>query len=166
MQRLKLMVELRQTTRIHAPIEHCFLLSLSIDLEMTAARGLRAIGGCTSGLIGKGQTVQWEIRAFGSKFRHTSQITGYDAPYFFQDTMLKGAFRSFAHDHWFHQDGEATRMDDVMRFSAPLGIFGRLAEIVALRSYMLTLLRNRNRAIQEAAETEAWKRFLPAARQT
>jgi hypothetical protein len=43
-------------TRIDAPIETCFELSLSIDLELKAAKAhhIRAVRGVTSGIIGPG----------------------------------------------------------------------------------------------------------------
>jgi hypothetical protein len=42
---------------IEAPIEVCFQLSLSIDLELRAAQAqhVRAVSGVTSGIIGPGQ---------------------------------------------------------------------------------------------------------------
>ena len=59
-------------TRIAAPPDRCFLLSLSIDLhkESTAQTQERAIAGVTHGLIGPGQTVTWQGRHFGVVLQH------------------------------------------------------------------------------------------------
>ncbi len=44
--------------------------------------------------------------------------------------MTEGMFKSFEHNHWFQeQDGE-TVMRDELKFSAPLGILGLMAEWV------------------------------------
>ena len=60
-----------------------------------------------------------------------------DAPRYFQDTMVSGAFRSMQHDHFFRalEDGR-TEMRDVFCFAAPLGVLGRVAEGLVLRRYM------------------------------
>lgn len=101
-------------TRIAAPLERCFLLSLSIDLHMdsTAHTGERAIAGVTHGIIGPNQMVTWRGRHFGLMLEHTSLIDRYDLPRYFRDVMIKGHFRSFEHEHFFE---EATDGDTLMR---------------------------------------------------
>ena len=151
-------------TQIAAPQERCFLLSLSIDLHMasTAGRGERAIAGVTHGLIGLGQTVTWQGRHFGLVLTHETRITLYDRPYHFQDVMVKGAFRSFVHDHFFEQCEDGTRMRDELRFAAPLGPLGWIAEAFVLRRYLSRFLRERNEAIRRTAEgpDAAWRSYL------
>jgi len=44
-----------------------------------------------------------------------------------------------------------TEMRDVFRFSAPIPVLGRIAEVVVLRRYMRALLEERNRVIEEFA---------------
>jgi len=149
-------------TEIAAPVERCFLLSLSIDLhtESTAQTGERAIAGVTHGLIGLGETVTWQGRHFGLVLTHETQITKYDRPSQFQDVMVKGAFRSFVHDHFFETDAHGgTRMRDELRSAAPLGVLGRLAEKLVLRRYLRRFLVERNGAIRRAAESDAWMRY-------
>ena len=107
-------------TKIAAPIERCFLLSLSIDLhvESTKQTGERAIAGVPHGLIGLGESVTWRGRHFGVMLTQTSEITAYKQPIYFQDTMTRGLFRSFVHDHYFVEDADgATVMRDVLRCS-------------------------------------------------
>lgn len=152
-------------TRIAAPPERCFLLSLSIDLHVQSASqtGERAVEGVTQGLIGLGETVTWEGRHFGIKLRHKTLITKYERPHHFQDVMVTGAFRRFEHDHYFApmQDG-GTLMRDVLLFAAPLGPVGWVAEVLLLRSYLKQFLIRRNALICRTAQhEEAWKRFLP-----
>lgn len=153
------------TTRIAAPIERCFLLSLSIDLHQQAASHTmeRAIAGVTHGIIGAGETVTWQGRHFGLMLTHQSVISGYERPQYFQDTMLQGAFRYFVHDHFFTIDGSETLMRDELRFEAPWGLLGRIAERIAVRSHMENFLRERNSSLRATAEGNAavWGRFLP-----
>jgi hypothetical protein len=53
-------------------------------------------------------------------------------------------------------------MEDVFQFAAPLPVLGRLAEILVLRRYMRTLLRERNAVVKRIAESEEWQRLLPS----
>src|SRR5271170_4885645 len=99
------MRHLRAITLINAPIEVCFRSSLNIELEVVAGKDyqVRAIGGVTSGIIGAQDRVTWRTKQFGLWITHTSEITGYEAPVYFQDSMVKGLFRSFQHDHFFRE---------------------------------------------------------------
>ena len=149
-------------TEIAAPPERCFLLSLSIDLhtESTERIGEKAIAGVTRGLIGPGQSVTWQGRHFGLLLTHASRITQYERPRYFQDSMIQGVFRTFVHDHHFEAVGNGTRMRDELRFSAPLGPLGWLAEVLVLRRHMRRFLIERNQALRKAAESEQWRIYL------
>src|ERR1700704_1903395 len=121
------MARIELKTPISAPVERCFDLSRNIDLHVASTQGTgeRAIAGITTGLIGPDETVTWEGRHFGLTLTHTSLITAYDRPRHFQDSMLRGAFRSYTHDHFFEPYDGGTLMTDVMEFTAPLGPLGR-----------------------------------------
>jgi ligand-binding SRPBCC domain-containing protein len=122
-------------TKISAPPDRCFLLSLNIDLhkESTAQTSERAIAGVTHGLIGPNETVTFQGRHFGLLLTHETLISKYDRPRHFQDTMLRGMFKSFEHDHYFDElPDRTTLMRDELRFVAPLGPLGRIAEMFPL----------------------------------
>jgi ligand-binding SRPBCC domain-containing protein len=156
------MVSLEVVTTVRAPMDRCFDLSRSIDLHMqsTARTGERAVAGVTSGLIGLGEQVTWRAKHLGVWQEFTSEITAFDRPKYFQDKMIRGAFRFFEHDHLFTEAGVGTiEMRDVLRFAAPIPLLGRIAEIF-LRPYMSGFLRERNELIRSAAEGEDWRRFV------
>lgn len=151
-------------TKIAAPPERCFLLSLNIDLhkESTAQTSERAIAGVTHGLIGQNETVTWQGRHFGLLLTHETLISKYKHPHHFQDIMLRGMFRTFEHDHAFDlQPDGSTIMHDELRFAAPLGPLGLIAERVFLRSYLAGFLKQRNRLIKQVAEgpKQIWSRY-------
>jgi ligand-binding SRPBCC domain-containing protein len=160
-----LMQILQLDTKIAAPPERCFLLSLSIDLhkESTAQTSERAIAGVTHGLIGLNETVIWQGRHFGLMLTHETLISQYNRPHHFQDIMLRGMFKSFEHDHYFDllPDG-STLMRDELRFAAPLGLLGRIAEMLVLRGYLAHFLKERNLLIQRVAESpaEGWLPYI------
>jgi ligand-binding SRPBCC domain-containing protein len=154
--------QIQLETRIAAPAKRCFLLALSIDLHMdsTASTRERAVAGVTTKLIGDGESVTWRGRHFGLMLQHTSRITRYEPPAFFQDIMTAGAFKSFEHDHRFQeQDGE-TVMKDELRFSAPFGVLGLIVERLVLRNYLTRFLFERNQFLKHVAESEMWREYL------
>ena len=147
---------------INAPIERVFDLARSIDAHThsTSQTGERAIAGCTTGLIGMGDTVTWEARHFGVRQQLTVRITAFDRPRMFSDEMVSGAFKSMRHTHSFAAEGTKTKMTDQFEFTAPLGMLGRIAELAFLTRYMTRFLETRNRALKRMAESEEWKHFL------
>jgi ligand-binding SRPBCC domain-containing protein len=155
-------------TTIAAPPERCFLLSLNIDLHMESTAGTRevAIAGTTHGIIGAGETVTWRGRHFGMMLTHESLISEYESPHYFQDRMLRGMFKSFVHDHFCEAmpDGH-TLMRDELRFAAPLGPLGWIAETFVLRRYFIQFLEQRNALIKEVAEgpQEIWSKYVTLA---
>ena len=155
------MVILEQITLLNAPIERCFDLSRSIDLHLasTSGTGERAVAGKTSGLIGLNEQVTWRARHFGVWQEFTSRITSFKRPHHFRDEMIRGAFHSFKHDHYFNIQNEKTEMRDVLCFSAPIPLLGRLAEPF-LRSYLERFLRERNALLKKISESEDRRKFL------
>lgn len=156
------MQTIRLETRIAAPLERCFLLCLNVDLHLESAAQTRerAIAGVTHGILGAGESVTWEGRHFGFVIHHTIVITQYERPHFFQDSMTKGMFEFFEHDHHFSEDGDGTLMRDVLRFAAPLGVLGAIAEKLALRSYLERFLLERSALVARVAETDGWRKFI------
>ena len=151
------------TTQISAPIQRVFDLSRSVDLHAasTAQTGEHAVAGVTSGLMSLGQEVTWRARHFGIWQRLTSRITVFDPPTHFRDSLVRGAFRRFDHDHFFSQSGEVTTMRDVCDFQSPLGFLGRIADYLVLTHYLSHFLTTRNATIKKAAETDEWQHYLP-----
>jgi ligand-binding SRPBCC domain-containing protein len=156
------MVRIKLKTTIAAPGERCFDLSRSIDLHMATTdwTGEQAVAGVVSGLISLGQEVTWRARHFGFMVSHTSRITAFDRPHYFQDCMVHGLFKSFCHDHHFEEQASGTLMRDEMVFAAPMGIVGKMAEMLWIESHMRNLLERRNVAIKRAAESEEWRKYV------
>ena len=143
-------------TEVRAPATRCFELARDIDLHLKsmADTGERAVAGKTSGLIGLGEEVTWEAKHLGVRQRFTSRITGFSPPRHFRDEMVRGAFKSFVHDHYFEEDDGLTTVRDVLRFSSPFGIVGRIVDRVVLAGYLRRLLSRRREAVKRTAEQD------------
>jgi ligand-binding SRPBCC domain-containing protein len=143
------------STPIAAAPWHCFDLARDIDFHTRsmAHTGERVVAGVTSGLIEAGERVTWEGRHFGVRQRFTVEITRFEPPRMFRDEMVRGAFRSFAHDHIFEpvSDG-STVMRDILEFRSPLGPLGSVVDALFMRRYLRRLIQDRARAIRAEAE--------------
>jgi ligand-binding SRPBCC domain-containing protein len=141
-------------TLIRAPVELCFDLSVDVDVhqQSVAATSERAVAGVTSGRMALGDEVTWVARHLGRTRRLSSRITEYQRPTRFVDEMLSGPFKSFRHVHTFVATGEGTLMMDCFEYRSPLGVIGRLADVVFLERYMRRLLNMRNGHIKVVAE--------------
>ncbi len=145
---------IRLETFINADQQTVFDLARSIDLHQisTAHTNERAVAGKTAGLIELNESVTWEARHFGIVQRLTSKITAMTNPDYFVDEMVSGAFKSIKHEHIFETKGEGTLMTDIFKYASPLGILGRLADVLFLKLYLRKLLVTRNNVIKEYAE--------------
>jgi len=144
-------------TLVHAPVERCFDAARDLDLHLTSMvkTGEKAVAGRTTGLIELDEEVTWEARHFGVRQRFTSRITLFDRPFHFQDTMMKGAFQSFVHDHWFQEVPDGTAMRDILAFRSPLGVLGAVVDTLVMTSYLKRLLTQRNNVVKQFLEAAA-----------
>jgi ligand-binding SRPBCC domain-containing protein len=147
-------VEFEVRTRIAAPREVVFDLSLDVDVHRAslAASNERAVGGVTGGLIGLGEDVTWRATHFGIRFTMTSRVSDLDRPRRFVDEQVRGPFARFAHEHVFERDGGGTVMIDRVSFDAPFGVFGRVVERLVLGPYLERLIETRGVFLKAEAE--------------
>lgn len=149
-------------TKIKAKKEIVFDLSRSIDFHRISTHKTNetAISGKTSGLIEHNEIVTWRAKHLGIYQNLTSKITAFEKPNYFVDEMVQGAFKSFKHEHFFEDFRDGTLMKDIFHYQSPLGIIGKLADVIFLKKYMMTFLIERNKMIKEYAESEKWKKII------
>lgn len=140
---------------INTNIKTCFDLARDIDVHQESLKSSDelAVGGKMSGLIGLDEWVSWEGRHLGFVQHLTSKITEFDAPNYFVDEMVFGAFKSFRHEHRFIENNGKTIMTDTFDFEAPYGVLGKFVNWLFLKRYMTNLLKSRNNFLKEKAES-------------
>jgi ligand-binding SRPBCC domain-containing protein len=150
---------------INAPAARCFDLARSIDFHTHSMRatGERAVGGVTRGLIGEGQSVTWQARRLGLTQTLTSRVTTCRPPHLFVDEQVRGAFKSFRHEHRFEPiDERTTSLTDTFTFRTPLGPLGWVAERLFLARYMRGVLEEHLRSLKQSLESDDWGGYLPS----
>jgi ligand-binding SRPBCC domain-containing protein len=142
------------TTEISAGIETCFDLSRSVDIHIlsTGKTNEKAIAGRTSGLCEAGDNITWQAKHFGITQNLVVEITKVEKPFFFEDRMIKGAFKSMRHEHHFKEADGKTIMTDKFEYEVPFWIFGEVFNKLILKNYMRKFLLERNRVIKSIAE--------------
>ena len=143
-------------TYIKAQPNIVFDLARSIELHIASAASTKekAVGGTTSGLMGLNDQVTWNALHLGVFQNFTSRITAMNSPHSFTDTMIKGTFASFQHDHFFEPKENGTLMTDKINFSSPLGILGKWFDKAYLTDYLIRFINQRNQIIKKVAERE------------
>lgn len=141
-------------TRIKAPLRLCFNTARDAGTHLGSMQhtGERVIAGRSAGLFELHDEVTWEAVHLGFKQQLSTRITGFREPDFFEDTMVKGAFKYMRHEHHFETEGEFTLMKDLFFYETPFGVAGRLFDRLYLRRYMKKLLEERNGFIKAIAE--------------
>jgi len=156
------MTEIYLKTFINAPADVCFNLARSIDLHKISLEHTneKAIDGRTSGLIEKGEFVTWQAKHFGINQKLSVKITGMNPPEYFCDEMIKGAFKTMRHEHFFEQKENGTLMTDKFFYEVPFSIFGKIFDALILENYMKRLLQSRNQTIKRVAESDEWQKII------
>lgn len=143
-------------THIAAPPEQVFKASLSVEThtESMGKTAERAVGGVTSGQMTLNDQVTWRARHFGVYWHLTSTISACEPSSFFVDEQVTGPFQRWRHTHHFADDGHGgTNMRDIVEFTAPAGLLGRIAETLVLKRYMRDLIESRNHYIKQTTES-------------
>jgi ligand-binding SRPBCC domain-containing protein len=149
-----IMAKIHLETFVAAPAEVCFDLCLNVNFHERAGHG-RAIAGVMSGQMKLGDTVTWEAVHFHTRQRLTSEIVAYERPRTFTDEMQRGAFARWRHTHTFVEQHGGTLMVDDVDFASPLGVLGKLADAILIKSYMTRFLVRHNAHFKREAEALA-----------
>lgn len=146
---------------VNAPIERCFLLSTNIEM-VGRTIGMRPIDGKTSGTFVADDKLLWAGWKFGFPQMHEIVVSQYDKPAFFQDTMKRGRFKRYQHDHYFYEMDERTVLNDKIRFTMPFGFAGRFVGKFVIVPYLSRKLRRRLVVLKRVAESrKEWQKYVP-----
>lgn len=74
--------------------------------------------------------------------------------------MVEGIFKGFRHEHLFEEQQGQTLMRDIFSYTSPLGLLGKIADVICIKRYMKGLLLQRNLVIKDFAESNGWLKIL------
>jgi ligand-binding SRPBCC domain-containing protein len=100
--------------------------------------------------------VEWRANHFGLWFKMRVGITGFTPPTWFQDSVVRGPFHSFTHDHSFVPQDLGTLMTDRILFVSSFPIMDRFL----LLGHLKRFVQDRNNQLKAVLESNQWRRYL------
>lgn len=131
-----------------------FELSLDpgMHVRSMAAHGERMLAGPPGEQFEEGDTVTWQARHFGFRFRLTSVVFDIDPPNRFCDRQIRGPFARFHHEHVFAEHPLGTHMRDTIDFRSPFGPLGALVDRLVMTRHLRRVITERNDALSAELE--------------
>ena len=82
------------------------------------------------------------------------KVVEFDRPSLFVDEMTEGTFKTFKHIHEFLPQDSGTLIRDTLIWTSPLGVLGRLVDLLLLERHLRELVSGRNALLKQIAESE------------
>jgi uncharacterized protein (TIGR01777 family) len=141
--------ELRARTVIEAPLEDTFaFFSKAANLGVITPAAMQfSIQGQVPPMA-TGATIDYRVRVGPLPVRWKTRITTWEPGRRFADLQEKGPYRFWWHEHTFQADGRRTVMEDRVFYTPPLGVFGRLANRIFIRSTLRKIFQYRGDVIR------------------
>ena len=74
----------------------------------------------------EGALIDYRLSLFGIPLRWRARISDWQPPSRFIDEQVQGPYRLWVHTHRFHENGDATTIEDVVHHRLPFGPFGEI----------------------------------------
>ena len=97
--------------------------------------------------IARGTHIRYRLRLHGLPFHWTTEIRQWCAPHRFVDIQRSGPYRLWHHTHRFEEHGERTRMIDIVRYTLPLGVLGRIVHASKVKGDVQKIFDHRRERI-------------------
>lgn len=75
----------------------------------------------------EGTLIDYELRLLGVPLRWKARILSWQPPTRFVDEQVRGPYRLWEHTHSFHEEGDETIIEDIVRYGLPFWPFGEIA---------------------------------------
>ena len=141
--------ELNITQQIDAPLEKVFdFFSKPENLaEITPSKLGFNILTPSPIVMEKGTLIDYTIKLFGIPIRWRTLITAYNPPKKFVDEQLKGPYSFWHHTHTFEAIDQGVEMKDIVRYSIPFGVLGRILHFLWIKNDLKKIFNHRKKVI-------------------
>lgn len=142
---------LRQEQWIPRPIDEVFaFFSDAHNLEAITPPwlGFRILS-VSSDSITEGTEIRYQLKLHGIPIPWRTEIRKWNPPHRFIDLQRSGPYKLWHHTHTFEAHGNRTRMIDVVRYTLPFGILGRIVHALKVRGDVRRIFAYRYKCIDE-----------------
>jgi ligand-binding SRPBCC domain-containing protein len=84
--------------------------------------------------VRQGTLISYSLRIHGIPLKWTSKIVEWEPPHLFVDLQLRGPYKLWRHEHRFETRDGGTVITDTISLALPLGVLGRIAYKINVRS--------------------------------
>jgi ligand-binding SRPBCC domain-containing protein len=95
----------------------------------------------------EGTLIDYKLRLLGFPLRWQARILRWQPPSGFVDEQVSGPYRFWEHTHRFHDDGDRTIIEDIVRYGLPFWPLGEIAHPV-VRLQLERIFRFRQSAVR------------------
>ena len=97
-----------------------------------------------------GQLIKYKINIFPLiKSNWLTEITYVQKPHFFVDEQRQGPYTFWHHQHHFEEVEGGIRMKDIISYSIPLGIIGRMMNSLFIHQQINRIFEHRKRVLSQ-----------------
>ncbi len=142
--------KLRARTIVPAPVTEVFeFFSRPENLGVITPANMGFAIRSVSGPMEEGTLISYRIRVGGVPLKWVTRIDTWEPGRGFVDAQITGPYACWWHEHRFEVDGaERTIMEDRVLYAPPLGIVGRAANQLFIKSSLRTIFSFRSDAIR------------------
>jgi ligand-binding SRPBCC domain-containing protein len=148
---------MRQEQWIPRPIEEVFaFFSDAHNLEAITPPWLKfRILQASSERMQEGTEIRYRLSLQGIPIHWLTEIRRWEPPFRFVDVQRKGPYELWHHTHTFEAHGDRTLMKDVVRYTMPFGVLGRIVHALKVRRDVEGIFAYRRAVIEKKmAQTE------------
>ncbi len=110
----------------------------------------------------RGRTITYRIRLGPAPMRWLTRIEAWEPGHRFVDAQMRGPYRCWYHEHVFEADGTRTHMVDRVWYAPPLGLLGRMAQVLMVGPMLRRIFGHRRSAIALRFGLAGRRRGAPA----
>lgn len=96
----------------------------------------------------KGAVIEYRFRWLGIPQYWRTLITEYEPPHSFVDEAQAGPYAQWRHTHRFEAVEGGTRVSDTVVYAMPLGVLGRIAHRLVVRSQLERIFKHRQEVLR------------------